>query len=661
MSFQIKDIVLYGNNGQIRCLQLELGKLNIITGSSKTGKTALIHILEYCFGSRECHIPEGIIRRSVAWVGVKLIIPEGEIFIARRIPSPGINSSTDIYFEMERTVDIPHHDQLKQTINTETLEGLLATYAGIGLNRHEPPSDQTRPPLKAGISHALIYCFQHQAEIVNNRFLFHKQSEQFLPQAIKDTMPYFLGAVNDDYAANIDLLRRLKLKIKQLERSQYEYESLKGNGITVGQNLLTEAIESGFWSINSVPETIDECLVLLKTLSNDNSLQEEEQAVIEGDEFSRLQEERERIKHELNVVHDQLNAAISLTTVRNGFSNEARAQKSRLKSIKILNVESVDEHDFVTCPLCNSSLKNEIAPPIQAIQKSLNHLDTQIRQVEDSTSHMQELVISLEAKQDSLKDRLRNNRIKIEAIQRESIRIQEFGDRKSKIAHFLGRISLYLESISNLEETSDLIQQINSLKNQVKNLETELDYDTIQDRILSITLIISHDMNSLASVLNLEHAECQLRLDTRKLTVVADCPNGPIPMDRMGSGENWVGYHLIAHFALHKWFVEKNRPVPRFIFIDQPSQVYFPEDESWDQQGEGTNNRDEDRQKVASMYKLAYDFVCGLNGKIQVIITDHANIQESWFQESVVERWRDGDKLIPDDWEINHDHDNEAI
>lgn len=661
MSFQIKDIVLYGNNGQMRRLQLELGKLNIITGSSKTGKTALIHILEYCFGSRECHIPEGIIRRSVAWVGVKLIIQEGEIFIARRIPAPGINSSTDIYFEMEKTVDIPQNDQLRQTINTETLEGLLATYAGIGFNRHEPPPDQTRPPLKAGISHALIYCFQHQAEIVNNRFLFHKQSEQFLPQAIKDTMPYFLGAVNDDYAANIDYLRRLKLKIKQLERSQYEYESLKGNGITVAQNLLTEAIELGFWHIISAPETMDGCLDILKTLSNENSLQEEEQVVIEGDEYFRLQDEREKIKHELKVVRDQLDAAISLTTDRNGFSIEARAQKSRLKSIEIFNHKGIDDHSFVTCPLCNSSLKNEIAPPVHAIQNSLNHLDTQIRQVEDSTSHMQELVISLEAKQDSLKDLLRDNRIKIESIQRENIRIQEFGARNSRIAHFLGRISLYLESISNLEETSDLLQQINNLKNQVIKLETELDYDAIQDRILSIILIISHDMNSLASVLNLEHAECQLRLDTRRLTVVADCANGPIPMDRMGSGENWVGYHLIAHLALHKWFVERNRPVPRFIFIDQPSQVYFPEDENWDQQMEGTNNRDEDRQKVANMFKLAYDFVEKLKGQIQVIITDHANIQESWFQESVVERWRDGDKLIPDEWDANHNQNNGGI
>ena len=57
MSFQIKDIVFYGHNGEMRRLELSPGRLNIITGASKTGKTALIAVLEYCFGSSECQIP----------------------------------------------------------------------------------------------------------------------------------------------------------------------------------------------------------------------------------------------------------------------------------------------------------------------------------------------------------------------------------------------------------------------------------------------------------------------------------------------------------------------------------------------------------------------------------------------------------------------------
>jgi hypothetical protein len=60
---------------------------------------------------------------------------------------------------------------------------------------HEPPPGQTRVPLAATISHALTFCLQSQNEIAQRRHLFHGGSDRFVAQAIKDTLPYFLGAV----------------------------------------------------------------------------------------------------------------------------------------------------------------------------------------------------------------------------------------------------------------------------------------------------------------------------------------------------------------------------------------------------------------------------------------------------------------------------------
>ncbi|MGH9891091.1 MAG: DUF3732 domain-containing protein, partial [bacterium] len=237
MSFQIRDVVLYAHNGEMRHLEFVPGKLNIITGTSKTGKTALIAVLEYCFGSYECQVPEGIMRRAVAWAGVRLAVPGGDVFIARRLPAPGRNSSSDVHYAVGSQIALPRADQLMQTTNPETLQGLLAAHAGIGQNRHDPPPGQTRLPLQAGIAHALIYCFQHQTEIDSNRHLFHKQSEQWLPQAIRDTMPYFLGAVTDDYVARMAELRRLRRELRGIERKLEEYEAVKGQGVTVAQGL----------------------------------------------------------------------------------------------------------------------------------------------------------------------------------------------------------------------------------------------------------------------------------------------------------------------------------------------------------------------------------------------------------------------------------------
>jgi hypothetical protein len=60
------------------------------------------------------------------------------------------------------------------------------------------------------------------------------------------------------------------------------------------------------------------------------------------------------------------------------------------------------------------------------------------------------------------------------------------------------------------------------------------------------------------------------------LTIIADTTTGPVPMAEMGSGQNWRWCHFLAHLALHKRCVDKGRPVPRFLILDQPTQVYYP-------------------------------------------------------------------------------------
>ncbi|MFC6063764.1 DUF3732 domain-containing protein [Streptomyces ochraceiscleroticus] len=39
--------------------------------------------------------------------------------------------------------------------------------------------------------------------------------------------------------------------------------------------------------------------------------------------------------------------------------------------------------------------------------------------------------------------------------------------------------------------------------------------------------------------------------------------------------------------------------------------------------------------------------VAGLGGGFQMIVSDHANLPEPWFQDCVRYNWRDGEALIP--------------
>ena len=59
---------------------------------------------------------------------------------------------------------------------------------------------------------------------------------------------------------------------------------------------------------------------------------------------------------------------------------------------------------------------------------------------------------------------------------------------------------------------------------------------------------------------------------------------------------------------------------------------------------------EDDRHAVSRMFRFVFEVVKEIAPGFQVIITEHADINEDWYQGAVIERWRGGVKLIPEDW-----------
>jgi hypothetical protein len=215
----------------------------------------------------------------------------------------------------------------------------------------------------------------------------------------------------------------------------------------------------------------------------------------------------------------------------------------------------------------------------------------------------------------------------------------------------LGRISLTLESLPAGQDSEQLRAEAEALRTEISELETLLSDDNVRERTASVMSRLATLMTNWANFLELEHAGIPFRLDPKKLIVVADTEDGPVPMSRMGSGETWLGCHLIALLALHDFFARRDRPVPRFLILDQPSQVYFPAEQGRDVNKVDTE--DEDRLAVIRIFQLVSNVVQGLAPRMQVIITEHADIQEPWYQDMVVEKWRNGMALVPPSWDAN--------
>ena len=176
MRFSIKEVILWPKKSGFipRRLALNPNTLNVISGVSKTGKSAIIPIIDYCMASERCAIPVETIRDACSWFGILVETPGGEKLLARR--EPGEQKTTgDMYLAEGQTVDVPGSTPQKNT-TAEAVKTRLDEMAG--LSRLDFDFDDTgtgfrgRPSLRDLVA----FTFQPQNVVANPDVLFFKDS-----------------------------------------------------------------------------------------------------------------------------------------------------------------------------------------------------------------------------------------------------------------------------------------------------------------------------------------------------------------------------------------------------------------------------------------------------------------------------------------------------
>lgn len=642
---QIRAVVIYSYDGRHRVVPFEPGRVNIISGDSRTGKSAILGIIDYCFGAKEIDVPEGKVRRNVAWFALLLQTPRGQAFVARQLPKGDGKSNEAVYVQTDTEIDIPPASVLRQTTNREGLRSLLASWTGLSDYLHEPPLGQTRDALAATISHALTFCFQSQNEIGQRKHLFHGSSDRFVAQAIKDTLPYFLGAVTDDYVANQQELKRVRTEIRQIDRRLAEAAAIRGDGVGRADTLLAEAKSVG---MSALPDgaSWQEKLDTLREIQNRPV--PSAAAEVDGDtEFRRLSTMRTELLQEQRSLQSTLERARSFEGSSKGYSAEAREHTARLQAV------SVFEHDQPghACPLCLQGLpETSQVPSIGDLRAAQDYIGERRGAMDAATPRIETAIQDVETKLSDVRRRMEENRVLLTAVKRGNQRLQLASDMEARRAMVLGRISLYMENIPQMPDLSEQRDRLKELRLQEGLLDEAVSADTIQAKMASCLSNVNQHLWNYAKQIDLEYSDTPLRLEPLSLTIVADTLERAVPMREIGSGENHVGYHIVAHLALHTWFASRGRPVPSFLLLDQLSQAHFSPDTV---PGEGATQEkiDTDRKAVKRLFGLIFDVVASLDGKFQVIITDHPDFSDDIrFQDALRERWRDGLKLVPEDW-----------
>src|SRR5438128_1787224 len=222
MQFQIKHVILWSRDPKHkpRIVNFEVGRFNVLSGVSRTGKSAMIPIIDYCLGSEKCTIPSQTIRKACEWFGVVVETAEGQKLFARREPGP-LRASGEAFISEARVVDIPHAIG-KKTSTVDAVKNALNHVSQLSALSFSPDEEQGFRA-RASFRDLVSFVFQPQNIIANPNVLFYKADIAENREKLRTIFPYVLGAVTPAVLARMhelnDLRRELRRKATELNNA----------------------------------------------------------------------------------------------------------------------------------------------------------------------------------------------------------------------------------------------------------------------------------------------------------------------------------------------------------------------------------------------------------------------------------------------------------
>jgi hypothetical protein len=356
------------------------------------------------------------------------------------------------------------------------------------------------------------------------------------------------------------------------------------------------------------------------------------------------------LREQRREIQRRIEAAQQYAKRAEGYQTEAGEQRDRLNSIKALPFSKETGEWQWPFAEANLALESSIASVLLA---ELDSLDREMNAVVGERPALDSYLAGQRTEVERIGDQIQSKEVELSAAIATSEVIAQMGNRNNAASRVVGRISLFLEGLIPDRELAQLQAEEKRLKARVADLARRIGTDDSGARLTSTLSNISMHMSSYIDALGGEFSQFPARLDLNQLTVVLDRPDRPIYMNRTGGGENHLAYHLSALLALHRFTTNYGQPMPHFLMIDQPTQVYFPSEALYAEAAGSIERteKDADLEAVRRLFELLLRFTSQDAPGFQIIVTEHANLRDDWFQSALVEPpWTKPPALVPDDW-----------
>ncbi|MFC0323060.1 DUF3732 domain-containing protein [Gallibacterium melopsittaci] len=644
----IREIGLVDKHGRIHRVQLQEG-LNIITGKSSTGKSALIEVFDYCFGGKDT-IPVGVITNNTEIYYLYLQIQEEYFVIGRqKNDGKGFFKREDAYISNKiSSTYFTQNNFLSQKLYKEQLTKLFIDISNVDESL-VAQEIRGRPAPTPSIRSFTSFILQHQNLIANKHAIFYRFDEKEKREQVIEHTKIFLGFVNQEYFILSQEIESLQLQIKKLQREKSiidKYIEENNSSIQNQLNLLYSLMGS-----DKKPITIGN----IKTNANNSKLSldnfiVDENIVYDSNKdiqyFTRLS--REIIEYD----NKKRRLSIKRESIRKHLQIEQDVSKNLSSQEKIGSAQI----GVSVCPFC---LSEKDSLPIQAekLTQAIQKISTDLTQNLTLKSHLEIELQELTKEIKELDGKIRELRSIKNKLENESKLVQQAKSKYEQIIMVKASLFAMLDILSRKQTGQTGEEQIMELNSKLEALKKDLDKYNLSKDIAKAENRINQIMSDIGKYFDFEefYKPIRLKFSLSSFELYYESSKGKIYLRSMGSGANWLYCHITLFLALHQYFIELGNQcvIPSILFLDQPTQVYFPDfqndtDEIFDiKKLERKREIDSDIQSVTKLFTKLAQYCDNLKQHYgyspQIIVTDHVDnldLDGYQFEDFVRHRWR---------------------
>ena len=644
--------------------------LNIITGRSSTGKSAIIELFDYCTGSTDNTIPSGVITENARIYFVVLYKNDTQLVIARE----QVGRTRKLFFKIEsQELEIDNINSSyfgdEYYIDINTFKEELGHFFGIEIsNMDNADSSSNRKAIKKGhpsFRNMISFMLQHQNLVANKHSLFYRFDEKEKRERVIDEFKIFAGFVDQQYYILSQELDEHKIRLDkfQNEKSRFEtskkekctyLDELKEAYYTISGNELFSGIDS--MRMLDAPQIYLDKLSTLPIAVNEDSEQYKYQYTELVRKKNLLLAQKRDITLKLEKVISSIEYAKSYAETIDRYNPIKEAIKSNSECPFCHNQNSgivmeanklTEAINWLNSELRKSPLRiDSFLPKKHEYEQELQEINQHIRIINNEISKINEINKSLENDR-SLEEQSLKVRLQIEN-ELEWSRDKSFSFADEKFADIKKRI----------DEIEEVLQKTYNVEHKLEEAES----------------FINRTMNDIGRKLDFEASYQPLNLcfdiHTFELYHLKD-NDTKVYLRSMGSGANWLYSHICLFLSILKYFASLGDKalVPSILFLDQPSQVYFPATVDINENGfdaEGlkkleNKSADEDLKAVTNLFVQIIKVINAIKEDYgfmpQIIISDHADhldLGEYDFNDYVVSRWRGKNQGFIDLLKIEH-------